>query len=668
MKYRAEIDGLRAIAIIPVILFHAGFQLFEGGFVGVDVFFVISGYLITAIIVRDIKHGSFSLPEFYEKRARRILPALFFMMLVSLPFAYLWMLSKDFADYAWSLLVAPLFVSNVLFWWTRDYFDIAAEYKPLLHTWSLSVEEQFYLLFPIFLIIMGNFKFLNKKFVFSIILLFTLVSLSAAQYGSTAHPTFSFYFLPTRGFEILTGAIVALSIDSIRRASNTFIDECMSTIGLMLISYSIFFFSKHTPTPSVWTLIPVCGACLIIFFCTKQTHAGKMLGSKVFVGCGLISYSAYLWHQPLFAFARLRAIETLSNIDLLFLCCLSLTLGFLSYKFIETPFRNTRIISQKKFFILTISLGISLIVLSIAIIVNNGFPHRIDIPVEVSSSIIHTQLRQECDIDFDKRTGKNIDFCNIGDLSQPDIKLAILGDSHSEAILPAFDHIGRNRGEKYTHLGLGGCPPLLNTDVAKGNYRPKICEDLALKQFNFVIHHDIKNVLFAARWSLYTDGDYNASKIYYLVSDKHPLVNQASSRINFEDGLRQTIKKYQRHNVNVFVLAQIPHQRVAGDVLFTKLYYFDAREKEHVVEKLSIETEKHLRLQKFNRSVIDSLQKELNFNFVNLDSELCNVSKCLIGRGEGATLTSLYSDDDHLSVHGAMMLERALDNAIKLKH
>jgi peptidoglycan/LPS O-acetylase OafA/YrhL len=207
MKYRKEIDGLRALAVLPVILFHAGFTTFSGGFVGVDIFFVISGYLITTIIVDEMGKGSFSLLNFYERRARRILPALFFVMLCTLPFAWFWMLPTELKDYSKSLIAVPLFASNVLFYLTSGYFDMASELKPLLHTWSLAVEEQYYVLFPVFLMLAWK---LGKRWIISLLVLVAIISILAAQWGSANHSNFTFYLLPTRGFEILIGALISL--------------------------------------------------------------------------------------------------------------------------------------------------------------------------------------------------------------------------------------------------------------------------------------------------------------------------------------------------------------------------------------------------------------------------------------------------------------------------
>ena len=206
MNYRREIDGLRALAVLPVILFHAGFETFSGRFVGVDVFFVISGYLITSIILYDMEAGTFSLIRFYERRARRILLALYFVIFACIPIAWLWLLPPDMKNFSQSLVAVSVFASNIFFWIESGYFSTAAEYKPLLHTWSLSLEEQYYVLFPLFMLLAWH---LGKKWIVGLLIVMAIVSLTAAQWGSLNIPSATFFLLPTRGWELLFGTFIA---------------------------------------------------------------------------------------------------------------------------------------------------------------------------------------------------------------------------------------------------------------------------------------------------------------------------------------------------------------------------------------------------------------------------------------------------------------------------
>ena len=343
MKYRAEIDGLRALAVVPVILFHAGFEQFSGGFVGVDVFFVISGYLITTILIEDIENKRFSIVNFYERRARRILPALFFVMLVCIPFAWMWMLPSQMKDFSQSLVAVSLFASNILFWRESGYFAAAAEEKPLLHTWSLAVEEQYYVLFPIFLILAWRF---GKNRVFWMIVVMAAISLLLSEWGWRNKATANFYLAPTRAWELFAGSIAAFIVQKQGIQKN----NLLATLGLAAIIFSIFFYDETTPFPSVYALVPVIGVVLLVLYAEKDTLAAKLLSTKGFVGIGLISYSAYLWHQPLFAFARIRLLEHPSVLLMLTLSSLSMVLAYFSWRCIEKPFRDKSAISRTQIF------------------------------------------------------------------------------------------------------------------------------------------------------------------------------------------------------------------------------------------------------------------------------------------------------------------------------
>ena len=340
MKYRTEIDGLRALAVVPVILFHAGFDLFSGGFIGVDVFFVISGYLITTILIEDIEHKRFSILSFYERRARRILPALFFVMLICIPFAWMWMLPSQMKDFSQSLVAVSLFASNILFWRESGYFGPAVEKKPLIHTWSLAVEEQYYVLFPIFLILAWRF---GKNRVFWMIVVMAAISLLLSEWGWRNKASANFYLAPTRAWELFAGSIAAFIVQKQGVRKNNF----LALLGLSAIIFSTFAYDKSTPFPSVYTLVPVLGAFLLILFAEKETLTAKLLGTKVFVSIGLISYSAYLWHQPLFAFARIRMFDQPSLLLMLVLSMSSLLLAYLSWKYIEQKFRVRKCLSSK---------------------------------------------------------------------------------------------------------------------------------------------------------------------------------------------------------------------------------------------------------------------------------------------------------------------------------
>ncbi|MDR5899551.1 acyltransferase family protein [Halomonas vilamensis] len=333
MEYRREVDGLRAIAVLPVILFHADFELFSGGYVGVDVFFVISGYLITLVIISDLEKQKFTIRKFYERRARRILPALFFVMLCCIPFAWIWMLPSQIEDFAQALIAISFFSSNILFWRKDDYFAPEAEENPLLHTWSLAVEEQFYIFFPILLLLLWRF---GRNPIFYVVLALSALSLLLSEWGWRYSSSANFYLLPTRAWELGAGAICALLMHGKSQHENAL----LSGLGLFLILFSIFYYDETTPFPSLYTLAPVGGTALIIFYGASSTWVARFLSFPAFVGVGLISYSAYLWHQPLFAFARIKYFTPPPEEVMMILSFVSLGLAYFTWRYVEQPFRR----------------------------------------------------------------------------------------------------------------------------------------------------------------------------------------------------------------------------------------------------------------------------------------------------------------------------------------
>ena len=348
LKYRAEIDGLRAIAVMPVILFHAGFELFRGGFVGVDVFFVISGYLITTIMIEDLEKKKLNILNFYERRARRILPVLFVVMFVSAVFAWVLLPVLPLDNFGNGLLGVSLFVSNVVFWRQQGYFEESAELNPIVHTWSLAVEEQFYVFFPIFLILTWRF---GKSRVFWMVFLMSVISLLICEWGWRNHASACFYLAPTRAWELFAGSITAFIINKKGVRKN----NQLALLGLIAIISSMLFFDEATPVPSIYILIPVLGTILLVLYAEKETIIAKLLSNKLFVGLGLISYSAYLWHQPIFSFFRVYKNQVSLNwLQSTALILITLSMSYFSWKVVETPFRNRSFMRSSTIFLLSL--------------------------------------------------------------------------------------------------------------------------------------------------------------------------------------------------------------------------------------------------------------------------------------------------------------------------
>lgn len=388
IKYRAEIDGLRALAVCAVMLFHADFSTCGGGYTGVDVFFVISGYLITSIILYDQDAETFSLLRFYERRMRRILPALYFVLFCCLPLAYVTMLPYDLKQFAEDLVATTLCISNILFLKKVDYFTTTSALNPLIHTWSLAVEEQFYIFFSLFF---TAFSKVRRRSILTFFVFTALLSLLAAQWSGnfqlklplirkelfwfSQHKLVSFYSPIGRLWELLIGTLLAFYLHSHTLQYSTR-NEIAAASGLGLILCAIFLFDKTTPSPSIYTIVPTVGTGLIILYGNEKTFVGKILSLKIFVCIGLCSYSAYLWHQPLLVFARLSNEKPLNISGRFSIIIIALILAYVSWKYIETPFRKKESLSQNKIFFVAFSVGLIINIIASYLFISGGLENR----------------------------------------------------------------------------------------------------------------------------------------------------------------------------------------------------------------------------------------------------------------------------------------------------
>jgi peptidoglycan/LPS O-acetylase OafA/YrhL len=354
LHYRKEIDGLRAIAILPVIWLHSGLPYISGGFLGVDVFFVISGFLITSILMKEFEAGSFSLIKFYERRARRILPALLVVIIVTSIFVPLINQNPKFiGDYGDSVLSTIFFGSNFYFWQTSGYFGSASELSPMLHTWSLAVEEQYYIFFP--LLIMVLFP-LGKKALISALILISILSLLVSEWGAVNAPIGNFYLLSSRAWELLAGALAALIYSNGYLANiRTRFSIQLSGGGLVLILMSYILFTPSTLHPTSLTIFPVLGAVLVLLFTEKNNLIGRFLSIRPLSIVGLTSYSLYLWHQPILALMKNSYGIHLAPNKIFIALTLIFVLSYLTWKYVENPFRNKKSFSQNKIFRLAIT-------------------------------------------------------------------------------------------------------------------------------------------------------------------------------------------------------------------------------------------------------------------------------------------------------------------------
>lgn len=457
-SYRPDIDGLRAIAVLSVVFCHAGFS-FSGGYVGVDVFFVISGYLIAGLILKELKQGTFTLGNFWERRVRRIAPAMLVVTAFTLVAGWFILMPADYAGYGKSLVGLMLLASNIQFKLSTNYFESSAEEKPLLHTWSLSVEEQFYLFVPVFLLLLARKQFLNRAFL--ILSVAAILSFVLSVDGAYRHPTATFYLLPTRAWELFAGALLAFAQPSPAPAK-TWRHECLAVLGMALILVPCFVYTTKTPFPGLAALPPVLGAVLLIWtgtFSVQLPIMSQMLASRPMVFIGLISYSLYLWHWPLFSFTRYQAIKEIPTQVWLALIAASFALAILSWRFVETPFRKRQfLVARPRLFAATAAAFVVLLGSGAVLYQTNGFAKRL---TERTERLAATGK-------FDARYVREQDAASIPNgltrlgQTNAEAKLLVWGDSHAMAILPAIDELCRETGTAAVAATHAATPPVLD--------------------------------------------------------------------------------------------------------------------------------------------------------------------------------------------------------------
>ncbi len=650
MEYRKDIDGLRALAVLPALFFHAGFAGFDGGYVGIEIFFVVSGYLITSIILSEQSKQKFSLVNFYERRARRILPALTLVLVVTTFVAYLLMPAYLLEWYSKSLLAVSLFFSNVYFFFTTGYFDPNAGEQPLLHMWSLSVEEQYYLIYPLFLML---FHQRLRKFLPWMVLFLTLASLAFAQYlANIGFHKMNYYHTSSRIWELMIGALIVLfSLD--KKNYHAFIRQFMPLLGFLMIIFAVVMFDKHTPYPGLLTLVPVLGTCFIIVFANQASYVSRLLSLRPVVLIGLMSYSVYLWHHPVYAFLRMKTIGPPSFEAFVVAVGLSLLLGYLSWKFVEVPFRDKQRFSRRQIFMYALVSTIFLVSVALAGKHFEGFEQRFSLP-DYEFSTNYSEKRKACHTRGKNYLKPELACEYFGDK----VEWAVLGDSHSVEFAYALAKKLEPKGIGIKHLSFSDCPPsLLFESINPG------CTAWFKESMDYLVTHDeIKNVVLAYRHSRFLFGEHRYT--YPLMPDENPnYLFEKSSRVRTASAARLLYWKSFKASVDqlieagktVYILYPVPElpkefgtaampMSVFSDKTLLDLdkatpigYYFERQS--YILEKL----------------------RELNYSNriikINPLPAFCDGSYCSALKDEQA----LYIDDDHPSLYGAKRIVNLMD-------
>lgn len=638
-NFRHDINGLRAIAVIAVVLFHFNASWMPGGFAGVDVFFVISGFLMTGIIFRGIEQENFSILKFYVARANRIIPALAVLCLVLLIFGWFYLTPLDYKALGKHAASSVAFLSNIIYWRESGYFDAASHEKWLLHTWSLSVEWQFYIIYPLVLVAMR--KFMSIKTMKVLLLVGTVLGFVFCVIATYKWPNPSYYLLPTRAWEMMLGGIAYLYPLTLQENRK----KLFEWTGLGLIIGSYFLISSENPWPGYLAIFPVIGTFLVI---QANRNNSIITNNLVFQKLGTWSYSIYLWHWPIVVFLYYFS----KNGMYLYLgITLSIILGFLSYKFIEQKnFINVFKNSNHKTLLI-----FSLISIVLTLILINNYPKKIG---SVSKSVLNTIQRGTFDC-FDKPQQhlSSTEFCK---LSKGSTKLFAFGDSHSYSLLPAIENIAKKNGFELIYSGYSGCPPLIGIYTYRKDQKEKNCHELNNKVISYIRENNIKNVILSSRWSYYTEGNYSGSDIQYIYSTDKKDINKEESINSFRLGLQKTFKEYYKSNVNVYIFLQVPLQEKNPDqILYKSLLNNKISNSE--IEKNSISLEKHKKFQeKTNSIILEEARLFNNITIIDPTPIICNKNTCPIGNEN----ESYYFDDDHLSITGSHKVQNLIEKNI----
>lgn len=625
LSYRPDVDGLRAVAVLSVVFCHAGFS-FTGGYIGVDVFFVISGFLIAGLIRKELEKGTFTLANFWERRVRRIMPALLVVTIVTMIAGWFILMPEAYASLGKSVVGLALLGSNVQFWRDTNYFDTAAEEKPMLHTWSLSVEEQFYLFVPVFLLLLARKSQLHRALL--ILTAAAVLSFGLSVYGAHRYPTATFYLLPTRAWELFMGALLAFFPDRWFKVSLRW-KEIAAVLGMALILIPCFAYDHETRFPGLTALPPVLGAALLIWSGTlaeRLPALGRFLAWRPVVFIGLISYSLYLWHWPLFSFSRYQSIKALPDVDKVGLIIASLILAVISWRFVETPFRTRKLLpARPRLFAMAAVAFLGVFGGAALLVYSKGFVTRITAETKVFAETGK----------FDPGYVRELE---VGDIPHNLVRLGetnaaaaaahilVWGDSHAMAILPAIDSLCREAGMTAVAATHAATPPVV--DYVSRNQWGLQERSIPFNKavLDYVQAAKIKAVLLVSYW------------------DMHCEVPE------FQAALKKTVAELRSAGAAVYLMKDLPHYEFDIHKSVVRYSY-----KGLDMSSLGMTTAEYRALDKFPVALLRELQ-DLGVHILEpipILKARSKSEKFLPYDSEGC----FYYDSNHLSTYGSLALK-----------
>ena len=651
IKYRPDIDGLRAVAVISVVAYHCGLPWLKGGFVGVDIFFVISGYLIGSLVYKEIKGRSFSVSKFYARRARRILPALFVVLLVSYGIAFLILSPVEMKMFSGSALASITSSSNIFFWRNTVYFFPHSDQHPLLMAWSLGVEEQFYLLFPLLMLMMRSFRWWLQLLILSSL---AVLSLIACIWGSQYHLNAAYYLPFTRGWELAAGVLIAI-VEANRpakaEAGPRLTSHVLSILGLGMICLAIETYDRNSIFPGYLALLPVMGAVLVI--AARDGIANRVFAAKPFVFVGLVSYSWYLWHWPLLSFASIASDAGLTRGVKIVIGAASFACAVLSYHLVEKPFRTSTTPSPlllKRY----ASAAVLVMLPALVFYFTNGLPQRCRNvqQLEMAGSqlnqdqcivmrgVPHPPLLAQCVPAGDGRA------------------VALIGDSHATALAAGLRIIAERSGYRLIELTKAACPPLegaARSVIADPGFAPE-CLQFNREVLKYILNEPkVKAVVVAAIWAEPLDQGQFADR-YVRDGGTQRSVSLAESELTLTNGLSDLTRSLQNAGKEVYLVQDDPSFN------FNPLRLIEARLMwpRSMLSRLVANSAPH-----FDgdvapdpgspdtneaRSIVEHAAKLYpEAHVIDLHAALCGPNGCRFAEGN----QTLYLDTSHLSSLGA---------------
>jgi peptidoglycan/LPS O-acetylase OafA/YrhL len=645
-NYRPDIDGLRAIAIVPVILYHVHLVAFSGGYLGVDVFFVVSGFLITSLIAPEIAQGRFSYLSFWERRARRLLPAMFTAIAATALVAYWLLMPDELQAFGRSVVSVVLFSSNFYFWSKAGYFDTSAQTSPLLHTWSLAVEEQFYLLFPAVLIAVSWSKRFRPV---ATVITIGAVSFLISACSVRAYPSAAYYLLPSRAWELMLGAALALLRPTRAvTAPAALVSDGILLLGLCLIAAPVFLYNSGTPFPGFAALVPCVGAALVIWFGDQRGRVHRLLDNRPTVFIGQLSYSLYLWHWPILVFAGMLSPHSLtehfSPHQTLAIIVATIVCSWLSYVLIENPIRRRTLLTSRRPLLAAVTVGAAcLAIFGLTADLGRGLQYRVPgAALQIAKGADDRSSDWDrCSRIFDRDITAQ-DLCRLGPHNGATPRFLLWGDSHALSFFSAVDAAARKVDIGGLHASLFQCPPVPGIDV--NTSWGVDCSAFNRRISDLVDSVPFDAVILAAHWSNYLQPNS------ILLPNGFAGGNQNEF---FIAQLRAAIDRLSSKGVAVFVVAEVPFTKNFRPNQYARAAWWGLTVDAAALSVASYEA----RTQPFWDSLAGS-----PFERISLVRYLCPDGTFCPAIMDG---WSNYFDDNHLTTHGANRVTPAFVDALQ---